>query len=130
MQNQGATAVSPHFGLARPLIKVLLPLAFSIPALFGQTWNQQSPATSPTARDASVMAYDPVHHQTVLFGGQDSGNNPLAETWVYNGSTWTNVTPAVGVPKPSARVLASMAFDVAHSRMVLFGGCATTACGT
>src|SRR5205823_770576 len=37
----------------------------------GSTWTQQSPATSPAAREAHAMAYDPSHAQVVLFGGDN-----------------------------------------------------------
>jgi hypothetical protein len=74
------------------------------------------------------MVYDPVHHQTVLFGGADTTGTALAETWVYNGSSWTNVTPVATAPNPSARLWAGMAFDAATGTAILFGGCAQIAC--
>lgn len=60
------------------------------------------------------MAYDPVRQQVVLFGG-----GSVADTWLWNGSNWTQASPAVSPPPRGA---ASMAFDAAHSQMVLFGG--------
>jgi hypothetical protein len=44
------------------------------------TWTEQSPATSPSARYAASMAYDPVTGNMVLFGGL--GNSGLLnDTW-------------------------------------------------
>ena len=74
------------------------------------------------------MVYDPVHRQTVLFGGTDTSGTALAETWVYDGTTWTNVTAVPGEPNPPARLWAGMAFDTATGTAILFGGCAQLAC--
>jgi hypothetical protein len=65
------------------------------------------------------MVYDSMHHQMVLFGGEDSGGNALNDTWVYDGTTWTLLHPAAS---PTARLWHSMAFDAAHGTVVLFGG--------
>ena len=66
------------------ICKGLLLACLSIPsALLAQNWTQQSPVTSPPARGGSAMVYDPLRHQTVLFGGQNSANVALNDTWVY-----------------------------------------------
>jgi DNA-binding beta-propeller fold protein YncE len=84
----------------------------------GTTWTQQSPATSPSARQFSTMAYDAATGTIVLFGG-NNGNSNLADTWTYNGTTWTRQSPATS---PPARQLSTMAYDVATGTVVLFGG--------
>jgi hypothetical protein len=71
------------------------------------------------------MVYDPLHHQTLLFGGEYNHGNPLAETWVYNGTNWTHLQPATS---PTPRLWHGMAFDAAHGTIVLFGGCPNTTC--
>ena len=63
------------------------------------------------------MAYDPGTGQLVLFGGYDGGF--LDDTWTWNGSTWTQMTPATS---PPARDSASMAYDPGTGQLVLFGG--------
>lgn len=69
------------------------------------------------------MAYDPTTHQLVLFGGMQltgSSLSPLvADTWVWNGTTWTQLHPTAS---PPARGDASMALDPATNQLVLFGG--------
>ncbi|MGP8061009.1 MAG: kelch repeat-containing protein, partial [Acidimicrobiales bacterium] len=65
------------------------------------------------------MAYDSATGQTVLFGGLDANGATLADTWTYNGTTWTKQYPATS---PPARAYASMAYDAAIGQMVLFGG--------
>jgi uncharacterized protein (TIGR03437 family) len=96
----------------------LLLLYFLAGVASAQTWTQKSPATSPSARQAPVMAYDPVHSQVVLFGGTNS-SGVLNDTWVWDGTTWTQKLPTTS---PSARSNGVMVYDAAHSQIVLFGG--------
>ena len=84
-------------------------------------WTQRQPATSPPASDVFGMAYDKTHHNAVIFGGE--GNDGLSsETWAWNGTTWSNVTPSGDALWPSARGGLSMAFDEVNDNVVLFGG--------
>ena len=48
-------------------------------SLSGPTWTQQTPATSPIARDDASMAYDAATGSVVLFGGL----GPFADTWTW-----------------------------------------------
>ena len=64
------------------------------------------------------MAYDPGTGQLVLFGGND-GSGTVADTWIWNGSDWTELSPATS---PPARSDASMAYDPGTGQLVLFGG--------
>jgi hypothetical protein len=68
------------------------------------------------------MAYDKATGTVVLFGGY-MGSAPtghyLADTWTWNGKTWTQQHPAAS---PSARDEADMAYDAATRSVVLFGG--------
>ena len=88
-------------------------------------WTQQFPTTSPQNRADASMAYDPAIGKFVLFGGYDAVgqfNIPtsfLDGTWVFNGTTWTKLSPATS---PSARAGATMAYDPAIGGLVLFGG--------
>jgi len=60
----------------------------------GTTWTQQSPATSPPARDSASMTYDPAIGQVVLFGGATGNTNrTFGDTWTWNGTTWTQLSP-------------------------------------
>jgi hypothetical protein len=64
-----------------------------------------------------MMTFDPVAGVTVLFGGQGAG--AFNDTWLWDGTSWTSVVPAVS---PAARSLGAMAYDLARQRAVLFGG--------
>ena len=88
----------------------------------GTTWTQLSPGTSPSTRYDATMAFDPVAGILVLFGGygfNGAHDQPLNDTWIWNGTTWTNLDPAT---RPSNRWMASMAFDPATGQLILFGG--------
>ncbi|HEX3746262.1 MAG TPA: putative Ig domain-containing protein [Bryobacteraceae bacterium] len=110
--------------------KLLWACLFLPSALLAQNWILQHPTLSPTARTGSSMVYDIAHHQTLLFGGADASGNPLAETWVYNGTTWTNATPPGPSSSPTSRLWAGMAYDVDTQTVILYGGCAQVTCST
>jgi hypothetical protein len=69
------------------------------------------------------MAYDARRGKVVIFGG--AGTASLADTWEWDGATWTNTSPATG--SPLARSRAAMAYDAAHGELMLFGGSAGVA---
>jgi hypothetical protein len=76
--------------------------------------------TTPPARSYITATYDAARKQIVLFGGYQSTN--FDDTWVRNGTTWSE--PAVATPwaEPSARSNAGAAYDAMRKRVVLFGG--------
>ena len=81
----------------------------------GANWEQQIPATSPSARDLHNMTFNPDLNVVVLFGG----GGGLSDTWTWDGGTWTQITPATVPPQ---RYAFSMDFDAAADAVVLFGG--------
>ena len=83
-----------------------------------QTWTQDLPADSPSARCCFSMAYDTSQFKLVLFGGVN-GTGDLDHTFVWADANWTQQDPA---HSPTKRYLASMAYDAADGKVVLFGG--------
>jgi hypothetical protein len=65
------------------------------------------------------MAYDAARRQVVLFGGYDGRGNLLSDTWVWDGTNWTQKSP---LNSPGAVAFHAMAYDAAHGQVVLFGG--------
>jgi hypothetical protein len=56
--------------------------------------------------------------QAIMFGGR--GNKYQSnQTWSFNGTAWTQLSPATS---PSIRSEASMAYDSANGKWVMFGG--------
>jgi hypothetical protein len=94
----------------------------------GSDWTKQSPASPPPPRLYASLAFDFASGTAVLFGGQGiggQGNCGLQpcignETWTWDGSEWTQQTPA---HSPSARSQAAMASDPSGQGVTLFGGC-------
>jgi hypothetical protein len=68
------------------------------------------------------MAYDPDTSQLMLFGGTLGGGS-RGDSWIWDGTTWTELSPTVS---PPARSFAPMADDPATSQLVLFGGSGNT----
>jgi PKD repeat protein len=91
----------------------------------GPRWMLDLPAARPSARDAVGMAYDPDLGAIVLFGGEGTcGATTCAEsdTWLFSGTTWTNVSGTIGGSRPGARVDGALEWDPASSELLLSGG--------
>jgi hypothetical protein len=87
----------------------------------GSNWTKRFTANSPPARAYHRMAYDSLHQQVVLFGGTTTfAASPFSDTWVWDGTNWTQKFPA---NSPPARRAHAMAYDAARGQVVLFGGC-------
>ena len=122
-----ATATTPPFGdqwlLDDPVRnrKILvgddLITGFATWEFDGVNWVARAPATSPPRRSAAAATFDFLRGRVVLFGGV-SGVQPLADTWLYDGVTWTQVQ----VTAPTPRHSHSMVHDLVRDRIVLFGG--------
>ena len=86
----------------------------------GSNWIQQFPADAPPAVADASMAYDPTTQTVVLFGGVDPTTNAYyGDTWSWDGTDWTRLSPATS---PPVRAETTMAYDAATGDIVLFGG--------
>jgi hypothetical protein len=56
---------------------------------------------TPPARFDAAIAYDPATARTVMFGGTDSADTVLDDTWTWDGRRWIEATG--GDPAPSLR---------------------------
>ncbi len=75
----------------------------------GTTWTQMNPATSPPARMYNdAMTFDVVRGVSVLYGGRAVGGAALGDTWTWDGTNWTQMSPATN-PNPGQRY--AMTFD-------------------
>ena len=54
----------------------------------------------------------------VLFGGEGA-TGPVGETWVFNGTTWKELSVD---PSPTPRAGVDLTYDAQTGRLVLFGG--------
>jgi len=81
-------------------------------------WVEDTPATSPPARDGAVAGYDAGTGQLILFGGSSAGSD-LADTWAWDGVSWTQLQPPTS---PSGRDGAAFAYQPDTGQTVIFGG--------
>ncbi len=65
---------------------------------FAGSWRRSAPATSPPARQQAAMAWSNADQAFVLFGGRSPGGQALADTWIWNGTTWQPRTPSASPP--------------------------------
>jgi Galactose oxidase, central domain len=83
----------------------------------GSDWNQLNLPALPFARSAAAVGVNESTGRAVLFGGL-ADINPV-NTWVYDGTTWTEKFP---VNQPLWVYAGSAAFDAGLNAVVLFGG--------
>jgi len=88
----------------------------------GQTFDD----TDRPPQTQGVMAYDPVSHQLVAFGGGRgasgggrSSADPTNQTWLWDGRHWVEQDLSVN---PPARIGGALAYDAVTRRLILFGG--------
>jgi len=87
----------------------------------GSDWAVITPTIHPSARYGMAMVYDRAQDRLLLFGGSDSDDRSLNETWVYSATTttWTQLLPATS---PLSRTHAALTIDPANGKAYLFGG--------
>jgi hypothetical protein len=131
-QKAPATAPTARVGAAltwAPNTGGLLLFGGGAPLINGETWTylagnwtQLAPATSPSPRFGAQLTYDWSRNVAVLYGGLASNISippPSSDTWEFDGTTWTLASPAAN---PGPRYRHAIAYDIARSRTVLFGG--------
>ena len=84
----------------------------------GAQWTQVNTPTSPPAMHDASAAYDPVHHQMVLYGGQ-YGFEWMGDTWTYSGVTWSLTARST---TPTQRAGHTAVYDPSAGTLLLFGG--------
>jgi hypothetical protein len=72
----------------------------------------------PPARTGAAIAFDAANGTVVLFGGNGRSRS-LGDTWIWDGSAWTQAHPSTS---PPARSGAQMTYDPVSHDLVLVGG--------
>lgn len=87
----------------------------------GSRWRGLHPPTQPPMRADHVMAYDSARQCVVMFGGHSltAVMQNFDDTWEFEGADWRQVDT---LNAPAGLLRASMVYDSARRRMVLFGG--------
>lgn len=82
-------------------------------------WREVYPATRPGAR-IPVMQHDPIRGGILMFGGlgvSSAGSFVYQDTWLFDGSDWTQLHPATAFP---AKQGSSAVVDSHRGRIVFF----------
>jgi hypothetical protein len=87
----------------------------------GVVWTQVNTPVAPPWRRSHGMAFDAARGHVVVFSGFGPGIlvNPYADTWEYDGATWTQRMPA---HTPGPQWSSHLEYDHARQRTVMFGG--------
>jgi catechol 2,3-dioxygenase-like lactoylglutathione lyase family enzyme len=81
----------------------------------GSAWRQ-SAAEGPPARAGHVVGFDPAQGQVILMGGADAQGRPFADSWSWDGSSWTRLGDGPAVT-PNSQLVATPRHGLAS-----FGG--------
>jgi hypothetical protein len=99
----------------------------------GTSWQQQHPATSPSARYLGNMTYDAKSGKVVLFGGLAcidaacDATVAAGDTWTWDGSNWTQQSSTLS---PPPRYSSAMTYNSDTGQVLLYGGCILDSCDT
>ncbi len=84
----------------------------------GSDWIEAQPAHSPPARLFHGLQWHAGSQKVVLFGGRDGSNSNLFhDTWTWDGTDWTQLSPTTS---PPGRFQPGFAREGQH--VLLFGG--------
>lgn len=93
------------------------------PNTSGRVWTDLTTIlgdNAPASRWIGQMAYDPLDHYVVLFGGDnESTSGAYSDTWTFSGGVWTELSPSTSPPE---RYGGGMVWDAADGYLLLFGG--------
>jgi hypothetical protein len=84
-----------------------------------QGWRPKPARFAPTGRYMSVGGYDMRRETFLVFGGFSPGSAYDKDTWTFDGTEWTEHTPAAS---PPGRRRHSGTYDVIRERFFIFGG--------
>jgi hypothetical protein len=89
----------------------------------GSGWYRKATPNSPPPREHFSMVYDSLRSRVIVFGGyvsqQDAAPVLLNDTWEYDGNNWVEHDASTA---PVPRYFASVTYDSARGKVVLFGG--------
>lgn len=85
----------------------------------GSNWQELSTPTKPGARSNAAMAYDPIHHNIVLFGGENYASY-WSDTWIWDGAQWVEQHPAHH-PDEFYFDYPQMAYDASRQQIIMIG---------
>jgi len=85
-----------------------------------QKWTERMLSSQPSARYGHAMVWDSARNVAVMFGGFDETGVRKNDTWEWDGTAWTDKTPAG--TKPTPRHGSMMVYDAGRAKTVLYSG--------
>jgi PKD repeat protein len=77
--------------------------------------------TAPSPRWLPIFVPDVASHQMILYGGEAPATDAgLTSTWLFSGTSWSNITGSVGNSPPRLQ-FAGGAYDPAESGIIVVG---------
>jgi len=108
-----------------PTLSHMPRLAITLTLLFGSALSAQANFTqlSPTVMPSPRAGARGVSDGSLLysFGGKPGAGIELNDMWVFDGTSWLDITPTAGA-LPPGRDWYGAAYDTGRGRFVLFGG--------
>ena len=80
-------------------------------------WTLAHPSASPPGRFDAAVAYNPVMHVVMIYGGRLGPGQLVDDTWAWDGKTWRELDSGTGNPAPDEGGV--MAWDERLATMVL-----------
>jgi len=101
-------------------ILTFVPFAAVLASALPAQWALLSPTNPPSARRAGAAAFDATQNRMLFVGGiQPSPSTILGQTWSWNGTLWTQLSPLGGTV---ARWGHGMVRNTQNNRLIVFGG--------
>jgi hypothetical protein len=90
--------------------------------VYSAAWSQDNATNPPEPRYSAALGYCNMNYRAVLFGGINSGEYVLGDTWLYDSSakSWQFITPSTS---PIARYGTAVAGRTDGYSPMIFGGC-------
>jgi cysteine-rich repeat protein len=85
----------------------------------GAGWREHHSVLSPRPRTGAAMAHTGAAGDVVLFGGNASYLEALNDTWLWNGTEWSQLDMP---DAPEQRTEHAMAFEPGRGRVLMLGG--------
>ncbi|MCI4345133.1 MAG: PKD domain-containing protein [Thermoplasmata archaeon] len=115
-------AASRSLAAPPPLAGAPAPSSHLHPSATALTWHAAATnGSSPSARAAPALVYDPILGTVVLFGGYDPMNAADQDTWEYSAGNWTQLSLPASA-SPPGRWNANFVYDAADGYALLYGG--------
>lgn len=123
-----------YSGIGRPNLDARITRYSDMWTFDGSGWTLLEASAAPGMRFGAQVGVNPVTGKTLLFGGliaRPRENDPsgktlqqlyVNDTWEWNGTAWTQLTPGDATPQPDVRENGSMAWDPVAQQLILYAG--------